>query len=170
MRREIRASKTILSLVGLTSMMLVFGTAMASDDDMHGDAGGHYPAHVVGVFVGATDADTTEFTFGVEYELRFSERFGVGAVVEHIPGAHHGDGATVGLAAVHFHPAGGLRLTGGIGKEWVHGAHATSHGLYRIGAAYDFEVRGFGLAPTLNVDFVNNEEVIVFGVALSKHF
>lgn len=170
MRKNSSSLKTIFSLLGLSAMMLGAGTAAASGDDSHGDTGGHYPAHIVGVFVGATDADTTEFTIGAEYELKFSKRFGVGGVVEHIPQAHHGDGVTVAVAALHFHPAGGLRLTAGIGEEWVHGAHPTSHGLFRLGAAYDFEVGGFGLAPTINVDFVNDEEVIVFGVALSKHF
>lgn len=170
MRNEICTLKTILSVLGMSAMTLGSGTAMASSDDANSDDGHHYPAHIVGVFIGATDADTTEFTFGAEYELKFSKMFGIGGVVEHVPKAHHGDGTTVALAALHFHPAGGLRLTAGIGEEWVHGAHPTSHGLWRLGAAYDFEVQGFGVAPTINVDFVNHQEVVVFGVALSKHF
>lgn len=162
---KIESLKKVLSLLVPTAMLLGSGAAMAAED-----GGAHYPAHIVGVFVGATDADTTEFTFGLEYELKFSDKFGIGAVVEHIPNAHHGDGVTVGLAALHFHPAGGLRLTAGIGEEWVHGDHPTSHGLFRLGAAYDFHVGDFGVAPTINVDFVNHTEVIVFGVAVSKHF
>jgi len=153
-------------LAGLISVSVNAGGG--SDD--HHDEGHAYPAHVVGAFLGATDTDGSDFTFGVEYEYRFSKMFGVGVVAEHTPAAHHDDGITVGLAALHFHPAGGLRLTGGIGKEWVGGDHSHSTTLYRLGAAYDFELGKFAVAPTVNVDFVDGHEAVVYGLVISRHF
>lgn len=139
---------------------------MAAEDE----GGHHYPAHIPGIFIGITDGDPSELTIGAEYEYKWNKKFGVGGVVEHLSGYHNGDGATVGVALLHFHPAGGLRLSAGLGKEWVHGAHPTSYGLARLGVAYDFEVNGIGIAPTFNVDFVNNKKVIVYGIAFNKHF
>ena len=165
-------------------------SALAADsNDTHHDSGhaspGHgAPTHVVGLFLGATDDDEgdnahhhdqTDFTIGGEYEYRFSEHFGVGFAVEHSPEAHEGDGVTVALGALHYPPFnrhetfGGLRLSIGAGAEFVH--DHDEEPLYRLGAAYDFEITdSLALAPTVNVDFVKNREILVFGLVLSTHF
>lgn len=165
-------SKTAkILMTGAAASALMTGSSMAEEN--HGDhASSHYPAHIVGIFTGITDGDTSDFTFGAEYEFRINEMFGVGGVVEYTSAAHHDDGVTVALAAVHVHPYGGLRLTGGIGKEWIGGEHPHSDTLYRLGAAYDIEIGNFGLAiaPTFNVDFVGSHETYVYGLVLSKHF
>ncbi len=162
-----RFIKPIFWLSAFLLSLVASGPAFAEE---HGETEHHFPRNVVGVFLGATDADTTELTIGVEFEHRFTEKFGLGVVVEHTPDAHHKDGVSVALAAVHFHPGGGFRLTGGIGFEEIHGAHGHTNTLYRVGVAYDIEMGSFALAPTINVDFIDGEEAIVFGVVLSRHF
>ncbi len=42
--------------------------------------------------------------------------------------------------------------------------------LVRAGLAYDFEFGSLTIAPTLNVDFVDDEEIFVFGVTLGRGF
>ena len=39
-----------------------------------------------------------------------------------------------------------------------------------VGVMYDFEVGGFSIAPAFNVDFVDSEEVLVYGVNIGKGF
>lgn len=63
----------------------------------------------------------------------------------------------------------GLRLTVGAGSEMVE--DGDNETLVRLGLGYDFKLpNGFAFAPTVNVDFVDNNEALVFGVVLSRHF
>ena len=60
------------------------------------------------------------------------------------------------------------------GAEVEHGEGADrdeTYFLVRLGVGYDFHLgEKFGLAPQVNLDFVNNEEVWVYGVALTYGF
>ena len=148
-----------LSVVGLAFMS---GVAQASTEEHH-----HFPA----VFVGGTSFDgETEFTYGVEYEYKFSKRWGAGAVFEKTNDAHHGDGTTVSLASLYLHPWKELRVGAGFGREKVGGAHPHKENLARVSVSYDFHVGEFGLAPTIAVDFIDGETATVFGVAFVKSF
>ncbi len=43
--------------------------------------------------------------------------------------------------------------------------------VFRIGVAYDFHIgERFGIAPAVNLDFVNNEEVWVYGLNFTYGF
>jgi hypothetical protein len=107
----------------------------------------------------------------------------VGAEVGHGDLAHHG-GSTTQHAEKPSH--------GVVNGHDVPDTHAptshSSHGkaslsghkkaeeagsdvLVRLGVAYDFEVaESMAIAPTVNVDFVNGEENLVFGMTFSYHF
>ena len=127
--------------------------------------------HIPGLFLGATHIESeTEFTFGFEYEYKLDRNWGVGAVYERTNGAHHNDGVAVALAAIYYHPTKNIRLGAGIGQEKIGGAHPHKEDLYRVSAAYDFHLQGFGIAPTIAVDFVDGEEATVFGIAITKPF
>ena len=127
--------------------------------------------HFPGIFVGYTNAsDETHFTYGLEYEYKFNQTWGVGAVYEKIDDAHHGDGVTVTVAELFYHPSNNLRFGVGIGKEKIGGAHPHTEDLYRLTASYDYHIGDFGLAPTLAVDFIDGEKAYVFGVALIRPF
>lgn len=145
------------------SVALLIGSAsiQAADD----------VTHVPGIFLGATNFDSeTEFTFGFEYEYKLDSEWGLGAVFERTNSAHHGDGVAVALASVYYHPNNHIRLGVGIGQERIGGAHPHEEDLYRVSAAYDFHFKDFGIAPTLAVDFIDDEEALVFGVAITKPF
>lgn len=131
--------------------------------------GGHGSPHVLGAFAGATDpgGEPAELTYGLEYEYRSGSRFGFGVIGERTPEGHHGDGVEVLVAAAHLH-VGALRLTAGVGREWVDGYG--SEPLQRLGLAYDVALGPVALAPTVNVDFVDGREIPVYGLVLLRHF
>ena len=160
-------SPLIVKLITIILCITFFSTTSKAGDDHHRK----YPQHIVGVFLGGTDEDSgaTEFTIGGEYELRFHKYFGVGGIVERAPNGHSDHGATTAMGALYLHPAGGLRVTGGIGIESVDGYKDKT--LYRLGASYDFEItKSIAIAPTVNVDFVDDKKNIVFGMVFLKHF
>ena len=129
---------------------------------------GDLPVTNIGVFLGMTDAKTTEFTFGVEAEYHFANHFGVGAVLETTPEGHGGYGVTMALAMAHLHPGLNLRLSGGVGAEFVKGK---TYEVFRLAAAYEHFMRKYYLlAPTVAVDFVNGEENLVVGLVFGRSF
>ena len=137
------------------------------------------PKHIPGVFVGYTNANSeTEFSYGVEYEYKFSKLWGAGVVYEKTDDAHHGAGVDVAIAAVYLHPWKELRIGLGYGKETVgsytdhdHHYHSShKEDVVRTSLSYDFHVGSYGIAPTLAFDFVDGETATVFGVAFVRGF
>lgn len=127
--------------------------------------------HFPGVFAGIVHTDEeTEFTFGLEYEYKFAKSWGVGVIVEDSREFHYGDGLTVGLANVFYHPNSALRFGLGIGKERLGGAHPHSETIYRLSSSYEFHLDDIALAPTFAIDFVGDEHAYVIGIALIKPF
>ncbi|MEP1470133.1 MAG: hypothetical protein ABJK25_04105 [Halieaceae bacterium] len=132
----------------------------------------HFKHHTVGVFLGDSDERSggDHFTVGVEYEYKFNPKFGAGVVFETTDGAHDGDGVSVGLAALYYHPYAGWRLGAGLGTEKIHGSHGGYESLYRVGVAYDFHVGKFGIAPDVSLDRVDGENILVYGLVFSYGF
>jgi len=161
--------KTALVLC-LTVGLLGSNALLASDDKQH----------FVGLFAGKLDTDidtNANDIFGLEYEYKINSEWGVGAVYEIASEAHHGYGVTSKIGVAYYHPFAGLRVGLGFGKETV-GSH-TSHGhfvpshsedLIRVGVSYDFHVGGIGIEPSLNIDTVDGERALVYGVALVWSF
>lgn len=172
------------------------GSVLASEEANEGHPemfGHHHPDHALGVFLGGTTTEeSSEFTFGLEYEYRLTKHIGIGIVGEHTPdAAAFTQGATTALALVHLHPYRGLSLIAGIGAEIGHGSELEeelefeegvarrrivgvepeAEIVYRLGVAYDVHLsKTFSIAPSVNVDFVNGEENVVFGGIFMYHF
>lgn len=166
--------------MGSTRKILLSAILLSTSSLVSAAGGAH---HFPGIFIGVTNAQSeTEFTYGIEYEYKFDSQWGVGVVYEKTDDAHHEAGVDVALAAIYLHPWKDLRLGVGFGKETVgsydeddghgHIHHHESHkeDLYRISASYDFHVGDFGIAPTIAVDFIDDEEAYVFGVAFIRPF
>ena len=135
----------------------------------------HFSNHIVGLFAGATSFEgkhgrEKEATYGIEYEYRLNANFSLGATYETSPDAHHDDGVDVQLVNAYYRPDAHWRIGVGFGEEKVGGHHPHDESLKRVGVAYDFHFDGFGVAPALNVDFVNGHKAYVVGIALSKTF
>lgn len=164
----------LIPLILLATSVATLSTSASAAGDAK-----HFP----GVFIGATHVDgETDFSYGIEYEYKFSKQWGAGFVYEKTDDAHHGGGIDIMLASAYLHPWKDLRLGLGFGKETVgsyeeddghgHYHHHASHkeNVVRASVSYDFHVGDFGVAPTFAVDFVDGEEAYVFGVALIKPF
>ncbi len=150
-------------ILKITYMLLMIGGVAAQANEQ--------VKHIPGVFIGVTHIDNeAEFTFGVEYEYKLDKQWGLGLIYERTNNAHHGDGVSVSLASAYFHPNKSIRLGVGIGEERVGGSHSHSDTLYRLSAAYDFHIGEFGIAPAIAVDFVNDQEALVIGFAVTRPF
>ena len=121
----------------------------------------HAPANTVGVFLGDTTEDRREgATLGLEFEHRYGARYGVGITAEHVVGDFDTNVLVI-PAAVHSGP---WKLYAGPGMEYAHG-----HGepLLRLGAEYGFHVGDYEISPQIDVDFVDGERLLVFGLVFA---
>jgi hypothetical protein len=137
----------------------------------------------VAIFVGGTDehGHDTEFTWGIDYKRRIADRWAVGVLFDYAGGGLRN---SVLAPMVAFWPGlGNLQLLAAAGVEFHQGRDGDGHQksgegggtdedatyfLFRVGAGYDFHLgESFGLVPNLNLDFVNNERVWVYGLAFT---
>ena len=148
------------------------------------------PYHHLALFLGAgieekKDHDEDTFAVGLEYEYRFSNRWGIGGAYETL-----GEDSIrnhVLVLPISLHPGKGWRLFFGPGYEWHDDSQADkSHDssgqagehkhkdkfLLRLGAGYEFHVGGhWSLAPELIVDALENGDTTwLTGVAIGYHF
>jgi len=175
--------------------LFVGGTT--TDDSTEFSIGLEYEYHInehfgVGVILEHTP-DSVHFTDGATIALAAFHAHpwrglrlttAVGAEIGHGDLAHHGGSTTQhaedsGHGAVNGHDAPVVHA-----PITSHSSHkkaslsghkkaeaAGSDVLVRLGVAYDFEVaESMAIAPTVNVDFVNGEENLVFGMTFSYHF
>ena len=127
----------------------------------------HFPA----IFLGYTDStDSFDFTYGIEYEYKFNQTWGAGFVYEKINNAHHGDGISVSVLELFYHPMNNVRLGAGFGKEKIGGHHPHTEDLARVSLAYEIHVGDFGIEPTFAVDFVGSHQSYVIGLAFVRPF
>lgn len=151
----------------------------------HGEAHGEHEfhRHHFSVFLGVTDGeiekeapvegesgggevvfeDQRAFTVGLDYEYRLNKRWGVGALIDFAGKDFRSWVAGVPLV---LHPGGAWKLYAAPGLEDKETEDAAF--LVRAGVMYDFEIGGFSVAPAFNVDFVDSEEVLVYGVNIGK--
>lgn len=151
-----------LSLTTIVLMFILSSNSVSAKEGYH-----HFPE----IFIGVTHADSeTNFTYALEYEYKFDEKFGVGLIYEKVDEAHHGDGITIQVAAFYYHPIEFIRLGVGVGKEKIGGHHPHSEDLVRVSASYDYHFEIFSVAPTIAVDFIDGETPIVLGIGIIKPF
>jgi len=154
------ATKNVL--VGALSVLGLFCmSSTAQAEDLNED---HSDQHFVGAFMGVIDNHEADLVSGVEYEFKFQPHFGIGALVEH---ASQGEGVSSAIAAAYYHPVGGLRFGAGYGRELIGGDHSHSVNLLRVGVSYEFHLPNHvGAEPSINVDRVDGENAMVYGVAI----
>lgn len=162
----------------------------------HGEKGVHneeFEAHhirdfmnEVAVSVGGTkeSGHDTEFTWGLDYKRRIADRWAVGVIFDYAGGELRN--AIIAPSISYWPGLGNLQLLAAAGVEYHNGRNTgghekSDHGgeadtsetyfLVRLGVGYDFHIgESFGLVPQVNLDFVNNEEVWVYGVAVTYGF
>ncbi len=124
--------------------------------------------HGTELFIGNTHDDGEDgFTVGLGYEYRLNQLFGIGGIVEYAGGDF--EEWTLAVPFI-LHPY----------KEWrflvAPGVAIPTNDehddfLIRVGAAYEFEIgKKWALVPAFNVNFVDNKEVLTFGLGFGYKF
>lgn len=156
-------------LASVALIVLAFVPIAARAAGGHGDQHQHH----LGLFVGyATESkedreDENGFALGVEYEWRFQERWGIGAVLEGL-----GQDTVrnwVLIVPVSLHPGGQWRLFAGPGIE---STPKKDKFAFRLGVGYHLDLGGnWSLSPELLVDLIETgENTWVAGLALGYGF
>ena len=140
----------------------------------HGEAAGsaHGEGHefhknALAVFLGITHSGRRENdpAVALEYERRFTAHFSMGAFAEYTFG--DSDYAVYGMPCYYRTGRWRFSLSPGLEDSKEHGTLE----LVRLGANYIFEVGGgWDVAPTVAVDFVDGEDVWIFGLGVGKSF
>lgn len=156
-----------VSLIMVILMCTLFPLTAAAEDSPAGtseDAGG---GQRLSMFVGNTqDGSENGLSVGLEYEYRWTRKFGVGALAEYAGGDF--DSWVVGIPFfIHPHAGWFIRLAPGLEHE-----DSENSFLFRAGVGYDFEIMPrWSLAPEFNVDFVEGgDDKLVYGLSLSREF
>jgi len=118
-------------------------------------------------------------TWGLDYKRRIAKRWAAGGWFDYAGGDLR-NSAAGGIVA--FWPGlGDLQLLAGPAVEFHEGRGGGGHGeeggepdkdatyfLFRIGVGYDFHIgERYGIVPIVMLDFVNNEEVWVYGLGFT---
>ncbi len=151
----------------------------------------HYHKNHFAIFTGGTTEfgsdNDTHFTLGADYVRRFTETgfLGVGVFGEIVFADH--TKYLLGLP-LYLYPARHLWVRAGPGLEIFEeskshsgsqSAERSSSGskeetitkfLLRAGIGYDYEVRGFTIGPSVSVDFIESDTILVWGVNIGKGF
>jgi len=188
----IRTYSTIIICV----IAMVIWVAPAAADEVHDshneatehhDSGDHHFRNGLALFLGVTNESGhgSEGTWGLEYAHWLSERWALGGLIDYAGGNQRN---AVIAPAVFWKPFGGgftllaapgLEYHNGRGEVEPHLIKASSSAVdedekyfvLRLGVAYWFHVGSrYGIGPTVNVDFVNNHEVWIYGVNFEVMF
>jgi hypothetical protein len=161
--------KLVLASAACVTVMAPAGRTAEHAPESH-ESSPHYHPQVLELFLGDTyedgeHGDEHGFTVGLTYEYRFAELFGTGGFVEYACGDFSAWTAGVPL---FIHPYKGWRFALAPGLEYK---DDEGEFLFRIGVAYEFELsERVVLMPEFNVDFVDGEELYVFGLSFGWGF
>ncbi len=156
------------TVIGIALMVQILSIGLAAADSQH-DAkatdGHEYEENIVGLFVGLAKEGRREngFALGVEYEYRLNSQFGIGAIAEHT----FGDIDAWVFAIPFAYHSGRWKMYMAPGLE---DGDAGTESLVRIGAEYGFHRGKWEIAPQIDVDFVDGEEIFVIGVVFARGF
>ncbi|MBL9173963.1 MAG: hypothetical protein JNL10_10555 [Verrucomicrobiales bacterium] len=161
---------------------LAFGASVAAAAETSGDAtprisleeAAPIPHHHVGIFAGGATRFTSEeegetetgVALGMEYEYRFARHWGTGLLAEGILSAHPRDAILV--VPLNWHPWEWLKLSAAPGVEFV--TDGPEQFVMRLGAAYEFELGAFNIAPEVSVDLSRNAQTLVYGLSVGRRF
>jgi hypothetical protein len=155
----------------------------------HGEepGGRHLHKNDFAIFVGATDehGHGTELTLGLDYRRQVANSLFVGVLFDYAGGEMRN---SVLAASLTWFPVGSLFVTAAPGIEFHQGRSPNpgcgcgetlkseergefgaidkdaTYFLFRLGVGWQFPIgEHYGFAPNVNVDFVNNEKVLVYG-------
>lgn len=147
----------------LTVVCLGLASAPVMAQDTESGEGEAFEANIFEVFLGGTfDDGESDTSFGMAYERRLNESFGIGGLVEYTSGREW-----VYIVPFTMHISESWKVLLAPGFEHAEGENTY---LTRVGTAYDFKFDGFALAPEVNFDFVDGNTKVVVGVGFVIEF
>jgi hypothetical protein len=166
-------------------------SAKEAEHEEHGESEGHggrgLHKNDFAIFLGATDehGHETELTLGLDYRRQVANRLFVGVLFDYAGGEMRN---SVLAATLTWFPVGRLFVTAAPGIEFHEGRRPrpgcgcdgtlkseepgefgffdedATYFLFRLGVGWQFPIgQHYGVAPNVNVDFVNGEKVLVYG-------
>jgi hypothetical protein len=157
--------KFCLACIFLFFLTLVPLEILAEEVEHSENVRAHEHRHHIALFLGATHTDDEdEFSIGIDYEYRLKPILGVGGLAEYTGGDLE---TTVLAAALFIHPYDEWRLVLAPGFENEDGDNEF---LFRAGVSYAFPVGKWTVSPEFNVDFVDEEENLVYGLSFGRGF
>jgi len=147
-------------IIVLVAVLILSVPAFGQHEEDHQ---GH--KHHVAMFLGNTHNYHGEdaFTVGLDYEFRLHSLLGIGALIDH---ATEDIDSTVAGVGLFGHPWRDLRVLVAAANEHHHGENEF---VVRVGAMYDFSLAGWSIAPTVNVDLLEDgEENWIYGFAFGR--
>ena len=159
------------TMIGLMMVLLVLLVPVK----IHAQEAGHgrkekglENRHSIELFIGnAHDDGEDGFSVGLSYEYRLNQLLGIGGIVEYTGGDFK-----EWVLAVPFllHPYKGWRFLVAPGVAIPNNVDDDEF-IFRVGAAYEFEIgEKWAISPEFNVDFVDNSEVLVYGLSFGYKF
>ena len=149
------------------ALFLLLFVAMAANPDAMAESEGIEHRSRLTLFGGVTqDGSDTGASFGLEYEYRIRQLWGIGGLAEYAGGDF--DSWVIGVP-VFIHPYAGWFVTLVPGVEFE---DSESSFLFRAGMGYDFDLwPRWSLSPEINADFVEGGDTkLVYGLSLSYAF
>lgn len=128
--------------------------------------------HHLGVFIGGATRweddghSETGMAFGLDYEYRFTPKWGVAALVEGVAFAENHRDLAIAVPLV-WHPVDALGLAAGPGIEFD---GSDGEFMFRFSVSYSLEVRKFTIAPILAVDLTSSATALVYGISIGRGF
>jgi hypothetical protein len=170
MRMRILSISILFALLAPTTISLAGEKAGSATVAAQAD---HLPHHHLAIFVGygsetkSGHEDENGFALGLEWEYRFHEKWGPGAVVEVLGQDTIRD--VILVVPISFHPGGHWRLFAGPGIEFTSKKDKFA---FRLGAGYEIPIGShWSLAPEIYVDLIESgENTWVGGLALGYEF
>ena len=141
----------------------VFLGATTADVEVHGGEGDAGTQSEGGETSGETTRET-EASIGFDYEYRLNRTWGIGFLFDYVAGDAR---TSVAGIPVFLHPAGGLKLLAAPGIERHEGENEF---LVRLGLGYQFDLGRWAITPGANVDFVDGDQVYVYGLYIGRGF
>jgi hypothetical protein len=142
--------------------------------EQHGEHHGeHFHKNHLAVFVGSTEAEEhhgekgdPDFTLGVDYERRLSPLFGVGGMFDWVvEGRREWLIGPIGF----LHPYKGLKFFAAPCYQHIREGEEDNF-VVRLGAAWDFEIGKYSIAPNVIYEFAGEHDFLVLGLTIGRGF
>ncbi len=163
--------KLLLAVLCAMCTVPVCGQANDHDASKHESAVTHesdHGSHKNGFsfFTGVTHTGRRENSgaLGLGYERLLNESFALGVIAEHTFG--DADFTVYAMSFAYRLDRWKFIVAPGIEDSKKHGTES----LVRLGTEYAFEAGSWEISPQLAVDFVDGDEVLIFGVVFGKSF